>query len=166
MLDGPAEKALSEVLQISHETINLAGRREICERAGSVCESNKSWWPEVLRSVRFLNVIIQFIARPRLFAPTTQQHCLECYDAHPAAGVGQTRPPNFVAAAAELVSIADAGEAGRGPRRSVTSPRRQVLPNNRSFFRGRSSALPSDTQGRRSYGTCGGGRGTFIVHMN
>jgi hypothetical protein len=46
-------------------------------------------------------------------------------------GLGQTRPPNF-AAAADLASIADAGEAWRGPRRSVTSPRRQVLPNDRT----------------------------------
>jgi hypothetical protein len=38
----------------------------------------------------------------------------------------------FVAATEELASIADAGEAWRGPRRSATSPRRQVLPNDRA----------------------------------
>jgi hypothetical protein len=37
-----------------------------------------------------------------------------------------------VTAAAELASFADAGEAWRGPRRSATSPRRQVLPNDRT----------------------------------
>jgi hypothetical protein len=45
---------------------------------------------------------------------------------------GQIQPPSFVAATAELASIADAGKAWRGPRRSATSPRRQVLPNDRT----------------------------------
>jgi tripartite-type tricarboxylate transporter receptor subunit TctC len=43
-----------------------------------------------------------------------------------------TPPPSFVAAMAELASIADAGEAWRGPRRSATSPRRKLLPNDRT----------------------------------
>jgi hypothetical protein len=41
---------------------------------------------------------------------------------------GQTQPPSFVAATAELPSIADAGEAWRGPRRSATSCRRAASP--------------------------------------
>src|ERR1700730_4169538 len=41
---------------------------------------------------------------------------------------GHTEPPSFLAVTAELASIADAGEAWRGPRRSATSPRRQVAP--------------------------------------
>jgi hypothetical protein len=50
----------------------------------------------------------------------------------PTAILGQSEPPSFVAATAELASIADAGEAWRGPRRAATSPRRQVLPNDRT----------------------------------
>src|SRR5579864_8469177 len=46
--------------------------------------------------------------------------------------LGHTEPPSFLAVTAELASIADAGEASRGPRRSATSPRRQVLPNDRT----------------------------------
>jgi hypothetical protein len=59
-------------------------------------------------------------------------HMLRCtVGGASAAGLGQTQPPSFVAATAELASIADAGEAWRGPR-SATSPRRQVLPNDRT----------------------------------
>jgi hypothetical protein len=46
--------------------------------------------------------------------------------------MGHTEPPSFLAVTAELASIADAGEAWRGPRRSATSPRRQVLPYDRT----------------------------------
>ena len=35
----------------------------------------------------------------------------------------QTQPPSLMAATAELASIADAGKAWHGPRRSATSPR-------------------------------------------
>ena len=40
------------------------------------------------------------------------------------------------------------------------------LPNRESFIPGPTSASPSDTRGKRSYGAGGGGRGTFIVHTN
>jgi hypothetical protein len=45
--------------------------------------------------------------------------------------VGQIRPLNFATATAELASIADAGKAWRGPRRSATPPRRQAHPTPR-----------------------------------
>jgi hypothetical protein len=45
---------------------------------------------------------------------------------------GQSAPSNFATATAGLASIADAGETWRGPRWSATSPRRQVLPNDRT----------------------------------
>ena len=48
-------------------------------------------------------------------------------------GKGHSEPPSFLAVTAELPSIGDAGEAWRGPRRSATSPRRQVLPNDRTL---------------------------------
>jgi hypothetical protein len=48
------------------------------------------------------------------------------------AELGQAQPPSFVAATAELASIADAGEAWRGPRRSARAPRRQEIPNDRT----------------------------------
>jgi hypothetical protein len=38
----------------------------------------------------------------------------------PAAELGRTQPPSFVAATAELASIADASKASRGPRRSAS----------------------------------------------
>jgi hypothetical protein len=49
-----------------------------------------------------------------------------------ATGLGQKQPPSFVAAATGLGPTADASEARRGPRRSATSPRQQVLPNDRT----------------------------------
>jgi hypothetical protein len=57
---------------------------------------------------------------------------IRCRDAHATSGMGQSAPSNFATATAELASIADAGAAWRGPRRSATSPRRQVLPNDRT----------------------------------
>src|SRR5580693_8150256 len=38
--------------------------------------------------------------------------------------------------------------------------------NRESFVRGQRVASPLDTQGGRSYGAGGGGRGIFIVHTN
>jgi tripartite-type tricarboxylate transporter receptor subunit TctC len=66
----------------------------------------------------------------------------------PATATGQTQSPSFVAATAELASIADAGEAWRGPRRSATSQRRQVLPNDRTP-RKRGRRLHRATSGRQ-----------------
>jgi hypothetical protein len=61
----------------------------------------------------------------------TNQHCLACCAAHPASGMGQTEPSSFVAATAELASIADADETWRP---STVRPRpswRPVFPRNR-----------------------------------
>jgi hypothetical protein len=44
---------------------------------------------------------------------------------------GQTEPPSFLAAMAELVSIADVGEASRPSTGVGHAQRRQVLPRNR-----------------------------------
>jgi hypothetical protein len=45
-----------------------------------------------------------------------------CCAAHPMPGLGQIQPPSYVAATAELASIADAGKAWRGPRAVGITP--------------------------------------------
>ena len=64
--------------------------------------------------------------------PQTDSSTKTSCDARPDHTLGHFEPPRLGAVAAELASIADAGKAWRGPRRSATSPRRQVLPNDRT----------------------------------
>jgi hypothetical protein len=55
---------------------------------------------------------------------------------------GQTEPPSFVAATAELASIADAGEAMRPPTVRPRLSRRRVLPGNRPPWRAEVAPAP------------------------
>jgi hypothetical protein len=55
----------------------------------------------------------------------------------PAAELGRTQPPSFVAATAELASIADASKASRGPRRSASPSEQPVGHTQTPAFAGR-----------------------------
>jgi hypothetical protein len=64
--------------------------------------------------------------------------------------LGQTELSSFATGMVELASILDASKARRGPRRSATSPRRQVLPNDRTpRLTGAAPAPPRCKKGRK-----------------